>query len=167
MAMTVKELCEKHGLSAKNMVKHCRKGRFSMGGVWYVASDVSKPGSKRAKWSISVEPEHLKHRKKDGTADKRHTQSGGLKEAKMAMAIKRDQVAIKKIEQDIKEKKLEAFMQYLALEKEVMHHCSAELKEFVEPHLKTEKDINEWNENWAVFLETVYNRLSKAIFESL
>lgn len=165
--MTVKELCDKHKLSAKNMVKHCRKGRFSLDGVNYLAKDVSKPGSKRAKWIIELEPQHLTHRKADGTADKCHTQTGGLKEAKLAIGIKKDQATIQKIEQEIKEKKLEKFMEYLSLEKEIMHHCSAELKEFVVEHLKTEQDIEEWNESWSIFIETVYNRLSKAIFESL
>lgn len=165
--MTVKELCEKHKLSAKNMVKHCRKGRFTLDGVNYVSKDVSKSGSKRAKWVIDLEPQHLTHRKADGTQDKRHTQTGGLKEAKLAVGIKKDQITIKKIEQDIKEKKLEKFMEYLSLEKEIMHHCSAELKEFVVNHLKTEQDIEEWNESWSIFMETVYNQLSKAIFESL
>lgn len=160
--MTVKELCEQHKLSAKNAIRHCQKGRFVLDDITYMAKDVSGPGSKNSKWVI--EPEKAKA---NGTADRRHTQGGSLKDARVAVQIKKDQVTIQMLEQQLKEKKIEHFLEYLNLEKEAMHHSSAELKLFIAKFLTNEADIQQWNSTWANYIENVYNQVSSAILESL
>ncbi|QSH42363.1 hypothetical protein P0136_03150 [Lentisphaerota bacterium ZTH] len=52
--MRVQEVCDKHNISHKNVLKHCQRGRFILEGIVYTAEDVSKPDARNAKWEITA-----------------------------------------------------------------------------------------------------------------
>ncbi len=41
--MKVQDICKKHYISHKNVLKHCQRGRFILDGIVYEAKDVSSP----------------------------------------------------------------------------------------------------------------------------
>ncbi|MCP3965126.1 MAG: hypothetical protein GY750_09690 [Lentisphaerae bacterium] len=52
--MRVQDICKKHSISHKNVLKHCQRGRFILDGIVYTAEDISKPDSCNAKWEITA-----------------------------------------------------------------------------------------------------------------
>lgn len=54
--MTVKEVAAKHGITIQAVGKHCKNGRFVIGGVGYSAINKAGPGAPFAQWEIHEIP---------------------------------------------------------------------------------------------------------------
>ncbi len=173
--MTIKELAEQSNLSQQAIIKRCRKGQFELKGVSYIAKNIAKAGAKRAKWNIlkidqannissSDEVQSINSSTNSITNGQ---QPASLEQAKLLMQIKQLQAQTKKTEEQLKENKLKNFAEYVAMQKEIMVNGTAEIKEFVKKHVEKEQDILEWNNLWSNYIETVYNQMSKTLFESL
>jgi hypothetical protein len=171
--MTIKEIAAKHKVSVKTVTKHCGRGRFAFDGIKYLAKDLSLPGALRSKWIISLDDGTgsggtvAKARQRSGGNSAQHPQIANLADAKIAVQIQKDKMTIKKIEQQLAEKKIDHFMEFLEMQKNILVTNSVQLKEFIKINIKTEKGINEWNQNWSTYIENVYSQSLKAMFESL
>lgn len=160
---TVKEIAERHGKTHQYVAKVCKNGYFEIDGVKYVAVNDAPSGSQNARWNIRRASDMS-----NVSGGRGNGPEGDLKKGALAVKIKKDQAATTRIEQEIKERKIEMFMQYLSFEKEIMHRCSGEVKEFVCSLIgNDEQHILKWNETWETFIENVYAELSTAISESL
>jgi hypothetical protein len=171
--MTIKEIAAKHKVSVKTVTKHCGRGRFAFDGIKYLAKDLSLPGALRSKWIISLDDGTgsggtvAKARQRSGVSSSQQPSVVNLADAKIAVQIQKDKMTIKKIEQQLAEKKIDHFMEFLEMQKNILVTNSVPLKEFIQKNIKKEKGVVEWNQSWSTFIENVYNQLLAALFESL
>ncbi len=153
--MKVQEICKKHNISHKNVLKHCQRGRFILDGIVYEAEDISKPDSRNAKWEITPlegeQPEHavVSAKEKLQPTKQRHLET-----------------QIKKLEQTILEKRIHVFEEFIDLNTRLLVKDLAPLKEFVIKHID-EKEHESWNQLVDNCITKLYTDLSTAVFESL
>ncbi|MCP3966554.1 MAG: hypothetical protein GY718_09405 [Lentisphaerae bacterium] len=153
--MKVQDICKKHHISHKNVLKHCQRGRFILDGIVYTAEDISKPDSCNAKWEITPlegeQPEHavVSAKEKLQLTKQRHLET-----------------QIKKLEQTIMEKRIHVFEEFIDLNTRLLVKDFAPLKEFVIEHID-EKEHENWNQLVDNCITKLYTDLSKAVFELL
>ncbi|MCP3967035.1 MAG: hypothetical protein GY750_18720, partial [Lentisphaerae bacterium] len=132
--MKVQEVCNKHSISHKNVLKHCQRGRFLLDGLVYTAEDISKPDSRNAKWEIT--PLEGEQPELDASFAK----------IKLQLTKQRHlETQIKKLEQTIMEKRIHVFEEFIDLNTRLLVKDLAPLKEFVIEHID-EKEHENWNQ---------------------
>ncbi|UDQ97799.1 hypothetical protein AAEX28_12465 [Lentisphaerota bacterium WC36G] len=166
---TIKDISEKHGISKKNITKHCNKGRFILEDIEYIAKNIAKPNAKRAKWQIAIFEPELKN---NTTANAENLELDefkprDIKEKHIAVKIEKDAAHKEKLEQEIKENKIRQFQEYLEIEKDAMLQAGAPVKEFIRENITDAEILEEWNLTWETFLNDVYTKLSNHIANEL
>ncbi|QSH42401.1 hypothetical protein P0136_02955 [Lentisphaerota bacterium ZTH] len=153
--MRVQEVCDKHNISHKNVLKHCQRGRFILDGIVYTAEDVSKPGARNAKWEITAlegkQPEHAEM---------------NAKEKLMSKKIRLLELQAQRLEQTVLENRIEVLNRFLDCLNTSFLKQIQDVKEFISEYID-EKDYDNWNQVIEKFIIETYTESSEVVFESL